>query len=139
VNLKADEFEITRADFETAETVPDVWEPITLDQTDPAVVEATKQLNAATEAVEQDNGYSATHPQERDAVVGDLKGGLEKFKSGVISGAWMRRTIEALKIASIRFAQTIKGQVIDGALAAVKDVIKSHAGQAFEWLLRLLP
>ena len=139
VNHGADELEITRADFETAETVADVWEPITLDQTAPSVVEATKQLNVATEAVEQDNGYSVTHPQERDAVVGDLKGGLEKLKSGVISGGWMRRTIEALKIASARFAGTIKGQMIDGALTAVKEVVKSHMGQALEWLLRLLP
>lgn len=107
------------------ETV-DEWAPITIDQANPTVAEATKQLHAATDAIEQDNGYSVRHPQERDAVISDLKGGLEKLKSGVISIGWLRRTAVALKTASVRFANTVKGQTIDGAMLALKEVVKSH-------------
>jgi len=71
LNLTADELRITSADFAAgavadftartynkAEVEPvDEWAPITIDQANPAVVEATKQLNAATDAIEQDNGY----------------------------------------------------------------------------------
>jgi hypothetical protein len=115
LNRTAEELNITSADFaqtslgditlvatiEVKDSEPvDEWAPITIDQANPAVAEATKQLNAATEAIEQDNGYSATHPQERDAVVQDLKGGLEKLKSGVVSLGWLRRTAIGLKTAS---------------------------------------
>jgi hypothetical protein len=89
VNRAADELEIIGADFPvdaraditlgeltieaTAEVNrPDEWSPITIDQADPVVADATTQLNAATEAIEQDNGYAVTHPQERDAVVQDI-------------------------------------------------------------------
>lgn len=152
LNLTADELQITSADFQqkpigniTLEATIEVkdpepvdeWAPITIDQTNPAVSEATKQLNAATEAIEQDNGYSATHPQERDAVVTDLKGGLEKMKSGVVSVNWVRRTVLALKIGGFRFANTMKGQIIDGALAALKDVVKNHMGHVIEALIKL--
>jgi hypothetical protein len=154
VNTTADEIGITRADFDpktvadsTVEAVAaaadteavDEWAPITIDQTDPIVVEATKQLNAATEAIEQDNGYSVAHPQERDAVVGNLRGGLEKLKSGVVSTGWMRRTVWALKQASGRFANTMKGQMIDGALAAIKEVVKSQMGHLIDQLLSWWP
>jgi len=84
-------------------------------------------------------GYSVTHPQERDAVVQDLKGGLEKLKSGAVSLGWLRRTAIALKTASVRFANTVKGQTIDGAMLALKEVVKSHVGHALEYLWSMLP
>jgi hypothetical protein len=154
LNLTAEELKVNSDDFaagavsdftartykSAAETEPvDEWAPITIDQANPAVADATKKLNAATEAIEQDNGYSATHPQERDAVVQDLKGGLEKLKSGVVSLGWLRRTAIALKTASVRFANTVKGQTIDGAMLALKEVVKSHAGHALDYLWTLLP
>ncbi len=135
LNHTAEEFELTTADF--ASEPVDIWEPITLDQTEPVVAEATKRLNEVTEAVEQDNGYSIAHPQERDAVVSDLKGGLEKLKSGVVSTGWVTRTVAALKTVSGRFAGTIKGQAIDGALAAIKEMVKSHMTHALEALWKL--
>jgi hypothetical protein len=152
LNLTADELRVTSDDF-AAEAVADFtartykakeepvdeWAPITIDQANPAVAEATKQLNAATDAIEQDNGYSVTHPQERDAVVQDLKGGLEKLKSGVVSLGWLRRTAIALRTASVRFANTVKGQTIDGAMLALKEVVKSHLSHALEYLWSLIP
>jgi hypothetical protein len=152
LNLTAEELRVTSNDF-LAEAVADFtagafktegepvdeWAPITIDQANSTVAEATKQLNAATEAIAQDNGYSATHPQERDAVVQDLKGGLEKLKSGVVSLGWLRRTASALRTASGRFANTIKGQTIDGAMLALKEVVKTHVGHALEYLWSLLP
>ena len=137
VNYFAREFSITPKDFE-AEAM-DEWAPITLDQTDPTVADAATQLKAATDAVEQDNGYSIAHPQERDAVVQDLQGGLNKLKSGVVSQGWVRRTFLALKTASFRFANTVKGQTIDGALLALKEVVKSHMGHLMEQLLSWWP
>jgi hypothetical protein len=83
--------------------------------------------------------YSVTHPQERDAVVGNLKGGLEKLKSGVVSAGWLRRIVWGLKQSSGRFANTVKGQVIDGALSALKDVVKTHIGHLLEQFLSWWP
>jgi hypothetical protein len=40
--------------------------------------------------------------------------------------------VEALKRAGGRFANTAKGQMIDGTLAAIKDVVKAHVGSAIE-------
>ncbi|UFZ04686.1 hypothetical protein LQG66_36850 [Bradyrhizobium ontarionense] len=149
VNGTAQDLKITSADYsaaavseftsdsfaEAAHPEPaDEWAPITLDQTDPVVTEATKQLGAATEAIEQDNGYSIKHPQERDAVVQDLKGGLDKLKSGVVSVGWMRRIVNGLRISSVRFADTIKGQTIDGTLMALREVVKSHMSHLIEHL-----
>jgi hypothetical protein len=124
------ELGITPADFEVQ--APDQWAPITIDQNEQSVKKVIQDLQAATDAIEQDNGYAVSHPEERDQVVYDLKGGLEKFKSDKVSVAWIKRTVEALKLASGRFANTIKGQAIDGALSAIKDFVKSHISSALE-------
>ena len=117
-----------------ATELPDEWAPIQINPDEPAIQEAVRQLQEAATAVEQDNGYSATYPQERDQVVQDLKGGLEKLQASAVSVGWLRRTVNALKTASLRFANTTKGEMIDGALTAVKDVIKHHIGSALEGL-----
>jgi hypothetical protein len=136
LNETAFDLNITSADFE-GETI-DEWEPIAIDQGHASVQEAVQKLQDTTTAIEQDNGYAATYPQERDQVVHDLKGGLEKFKSDAISVAWVRRTVEALKRAAIRFANTTKAQMIDGSLAAIKEVIKVHAQAALERIWSIL-
>jgi hypothetical protein len=137
VNRTARELRITADDF-SAEPL-DEWAPITIDQNDPSVQKAVQEIRAATEAVEGDNGYAVTHPQERDQVVHDLKGGLEKLKSETVSLGWLRRTVQALKTASLRFTNTTKAPIIDGALAAIKDVVKAHVGTALEYLWSLWP
>lgn len=114
----------------------DEWSPIKLDPTDPVVADAADKLAAATQAIEQDNGYAAERTQERDAVLTDLKGGLEKIKSGEVSVGWVRRTVDALKIASVTFANNVKSQVIDGAMQALKEVVKVHMKDAVETLFR---
>lgn len=146
VNTAADEFAITTRDFDAPDfgkstelDALDEWAPIAFDQADLVVEEAAKQLNAATTAIEQNNGYSETHPQERDAVVQDLKGGLEKLKSGVISLAWLRRTATALRTASGRFANSVTGQTIDGATLALKEFVKTHVSHALEYLSSFWP
>lgn len=135
VNLQYRSLGIRPEDF--ARALPDEWEPIQINPSEPAVQEAVRLLGDAAAAVEQDNGYAATYPQERDQVVQDLKGGLEKLKSDAISIGWLRRTVNALKTAGLRFTNTVKGQMIDGALAAVKDVMKHHIGSALEGLWSL--
>jgi hypothetical protein len=64
---------------------------------------------------------------------------LQKLKSGVVSVGWLRRTALALKTASVRFANTVKGQTIDGAMLALKEAVKSHVGNALEYLWSLVP
>lgn len=137
LNKAADEFQITAADF-GAEPI-DEWKPITISQADPTVTQAVQKLEAATEAIESDNGYSVAHPQERDQVVHDLKGSLERLKSDAVSLGWVRRTLSALKTASGRFANTVKGQTIDGAMLAIKEFVKKHMSEAIEHLWSLLP
>jgi hypothetical protein len=46
--------------------------------------------------------------------------------------AWIRRTIEALKRADARFANTTKIPMIDGTSAAIKEVVRVHAQAALE-------
>jgi hypothetical protein len=121
---------ITPQDF--AHELPDEWAPIPINPAEPAIQEAVRRLQEVTTAVEQDNGYAATYPQERDQVVQDLKGGLNKLKSDAVSVGWLRRTVNALNTAGLRFANSVKGQMIDGALSAIKDVIKHHIGNALE-------
>jgi hypothetical protein len=41
------------------------WEPIAIDQGHPSAQEPVERLQETTVAIEQDNGYSATCPQER--------------------------------------------------------------------------
>jgi hypothetical protein len=130
VNETAFELGISSADFD-GEPI-DEWEPIAIDQGHATVKQAVERLQETTAAIEQDNGYAATYPQERDQVVHDLKGGLEKFKSDAVSVAWIRRTVEALKRAAARFANTAKAPMIDGTLAAIKEVVKAHAQAALE-------
>ncbi len=139
VNSTARVLHIISDDFPTeplAEPI-DEWAPITISQSAPEVANAVKELQAATEAVEHDNGYAVTYPQERDLVVYDLKGGLQKLKSETVSVGWIRRTLGALKIASGRFANTIKGQTIDGAMLAIKEFVKAHMSAALEQLWSL--
>jgi hypothetical protein len=140
VNRTARELNVTEPDFQTPPEAegPDEWTPITISQSEPEVSNAVMQLQAATEAIEQDNGYAVAHPQERDLVVYDIKGGLAKLKSETISIGWVRRTVGALKIASGRFANTLKGQTIDGALMALKELVKTHMSSALEHLWSLL-
>ncbi|UPK37296.1 hypothetical protein IVB18_08355 [Bradyrhizobium sp. 186] len=135
VNSMARKLKITEQDFLGAPL--DEWAPITIRQNDPEVANAVEQLEAATHAIEQDNGYAVTHPQERDSVVLDLKGGLEKLRSDSISAGSVRKLVTALKKASFRFANTVKGQTIEGALLAIKDVVKSHLSSALEHLWSL--
>src|SRR6202165_1864682 len=91
VNTIARELQITADDF-SADPPPDEWAPITISQSDPAVAKAVKEIGAALEAIEQDNGYAVTHAQERDHVLHELKGGLEKLKSDTVSVGRIRRT-----------------------------------------------
>ncbi|QAU49667.1 hypothetical protein [Bradyrhizobium guangzhouense] len=153
VNQRAFELEISDGDFEPSVgplkmdvalevSRPDPvneWAPIKLDPADPVVAEAVDKLSAATQAIEQDNGYAAERTQERDAVVSDLKGGLEKIKSGEVSVGWIRRTILALRTASITFANNVKAQTIDGAMLGLKEVVKVHMKDAIETLMHHWP
>ncbi|WP_128928766.1 hypothetical protein [Bradyrhizobium guangxiense] len=154
VNTRASELGITDTDFEpykdggfaldAAAEVKDAdpvgeWAPVKLDSADPVVAEAISKLSAATQAIEQDNGYASERKQERDAVVADLKGGLEKLKEGEVSVGWIRRTINALRLASITFANNVKAQTIDGAMQGLKEVVKTHMKDAIELLLRHWP
>jgi hypothetical protein len=135
INRLAEELGVTPADFEQPPL--DEWAPIQIDQNDEVVKEAVEKLRAATEAVEQDNGYAVAHAQERDQVVQDLKGGLEKLQSEAVSAGWISRTVDALKKAGARFVNTTKAPVIDGALAAIKDVVKKYFSSALDYLFSL--
>ncbi|OSI79524.1 hypothetical protein [Bradyrhizobium canariense] len=137
VNTSWFELSISNKDFEQPPV--DEWAPITIDQNEATIRAAVEHLDKATTAIERDNGYAVTHAQERDQVVRDLKGGLEKLKTDTISVGLVRRILTALKTAGVRFANTLTGQAIDGALLAFKEVVKKHANSALELLWALLP
>jgi hypothetical protein len=127
--------EMTAEDFDN----PDAeWEPIKIDPTEPAVKNAIASLDRIIEEVRSDNGYSATHPQERDFVLEGLQGTLSKFKSSSISAGYVRTAIERLRILGRRFSGTLKEAAISGARMALIEFAKRHLGDALDYLWKFM-
>jgi hypothetical protein len=118
-------------DFEN----PDAeWVPIEIDGDDPVAKTAISSLQDIIEEVRSDNGYTATHPQERDYVLEGLQGTLEKFKSSTISAGYVRVAIDRLRMLGRRFSGTLKDAAIAAAKAALIEFAKKHFGDALNYL-----
>jgi hypothetical protein len=124
MDIKAEDFE--NPDFE--------WAPIKIDAEDPAVKKAISSLEGVIEDVRSDNGYSASHPQERDYVLEGLQGTLDKFRSPSISAGYVRVAIERLRMLGRRFAGTLKDVAIAAAKGALIEFAKRHFGDALNYL-----
>lgn len=123
--------EVSREDFES----PDAeWSPIKIDRDDLGVEQAISSLQKVIEEVRADNGYTATHPQERDFVLEGLQGTLNKFESEAISPGYVRVAIERLGTLARRFAGTLKEATIAAARAALIEFAKKQFGDLLNYV-----
>jgi hypothetical protein len=123
--------EVRAEDFEN----PDAeWSPIKIDRGDPVVEKAISSLERVIEEVRADNGYTATHPQERDFVLEGLQGTLKKLESETISSGYVRVAIERLGTLTRRFAGTLKEGVIAAAKAALIEFAKKQFGDLLNYV-----
>jgi hypothetical protein len=127
--------DMKEGDFEN----PDAeWTPIQIDAEDPTVNKAVTSLEEIIEEVRSDNGYNATHPQERDYVLEGLQGTLSKFRSSYVSAGYVRIAIERLGMLGRRFAGTVRDGAITAAKAALIEFAKKHFGDALNYLWKWL-
>jgi hypothetical protein len=124
MDMKAEDFDNPDAE----------WTPIKVDSEDPGVKKAVSTLEDIIEEVRSDNGYSSTHPHERDHVLEGLQGALDKFKSSSISPGYVRIAIERLRTLGRRFGGTLKEAGIAAAKAALIEFAKKHFGEFLSYL-----
>jgi len=110
------------------------WTPIKIDPEDPTTKNAISSLEHVIEEVRSDNGYSATHPHERDHILEGLQGTVEKFKSSSVSPGYVRIAIERLRMLSLRFSGTLKEIAITAAKAAMIEFAKKHFGECLSYI-----
>jgi hypothetical protein len=128
LDMKADDFDNPDAE----------WSPITIEPDDPTAKKAIASLEEVIDEVRSDNGYSATHPQERDYVLEGLQGTLDKFKSSTVSAGYVRVAFERLGTLGRRFAGTLKEATIAVAKAALMEFAKKHFGSALDYIWKWL-
>lgn len=119
---------------EDFESLDSEWAPIEIDKEDPGVKKAISSLEQVVEEVRADNGYSASHPHERDFVLEGLQGTLDKFNQSSISAGYVRVAIERLTTLARRFSGSIKEAAIAGAKAALVEFAKKHFGEILSYM-----
>jgi hypothetical protein len=77
----------------------DQWEPLALERDSISYKEAVSALQSAYEVIRQDNGFSASDPKSRDAVVSSLEVGLGQIQNGTPT----KGSIAALVRAPLKF------------------------------------
>lgn len=127
--------DIKAEDFESPDSE---WTPIKIEPSDPTVAKAVSSLEEVIELVRSDNGYSATHPQERDYVLEGLQGTLNKFNHLSVSPVYVRMAIERLGVLGRRFAGTVKDAAIAAAKGALIEFAKKHFGDALNYVWKWL-
>jgi hypothetical protein len=113
------------------------WEPLPIERQDPKLQKATKELDQTIAAVEADNGYSATLPEERAFVVENLKEATERLKKeDAISYAYLKRkVIDVLDVLIRRFGKAAVGLTAQAARAALFDWLKELGGKMLHWIM----
>ena len=101
------------------------WEPLPLERDAQELAAATKNLQETIQAVEQDNGYAATLPEERAYVLAGLKATAEKVAQGEISVGFLRRyTFDQLLTLVKRFKKAAIGVIASTTAAAFLALLK---------------
>ncbi|MEO6014505.1 MAG: hypothetical protein ABIQ30_13090 [Devosia sp.] len=99
--LRTIELEVEAETKATVQALPqlavdsDVWDPIRFEPNDRNSSEAIAELDTAIRQLAADNGFSATYPQERDAIVSHATATLDSVKSGVASRSSIKQNFVA--------------------------------------------
>jgi len=133
VNKALEEQKITAKDLEKPEAE---WEPIPVDRADPRLQLVTSELDKTIAAVEADNGYNATLPEEKAFVVDSLKSANEKLKKddAVSYGYLKRKAIDVLDVLVRRFGKASVGLAAQAARAAIFEWLKGLGADILHWL-----
>ena len=99
----------------------DAWEPLPIDRERPSYEEMVRSLDAIVEATRSDNGYSATYPDERNAILELLTSGRRLLVENV---AIVRYQVEVyllqpLKRLTARFSNAAIDVIAKKAIEAV--------------------
>ncbi len=107
----------------------DAWEPLPLDRQNPALAQAIEKIDELIQAVEQDNGYAANEPDERNFILSALRIGVQALKDQtVIYGMQFQAFIwEPIKKIATRFAPGAIGVLADAAKEGLKEAFKHVA------------
>lgn len=98
----------------------DEWEPLPIDREHPDVKDAIAKSEAALEQIEQNNGYAATKPDERNGIVEAIKGTLAAIKNGYPSRQVIITGLLApLKFIAKTFSGAFTGEAAKAAVAAI--------------------
>jgi hypothetical protein len=102
------------------------WEPLAIDRTTSEYKEFEEKLEGAVEKIESDNGYSSTHPDERDTIVWSLKEGLKALKELTPTKDQLHSLIEVSLDRAIKiFKESVPGLAAALAKEAFKEWVKS--------------
>lgn len=100
------------------------WAPIPVDRDSSKLAEAISASEAALEEIESNNGYAASEPGERDAVVGTLRSGIEGLKSRVVTREFVKSALlKPLGYLSKKFTDSAIGIAAKAAIEALIKLI----------------
>jgi hypothetical protein len=133
VNIALNEHKIRDVDFQNPDSE---WEPLPLERDNPKLQKATKKLDETIAAIDADNGYNATLPEEKSYVVENLKDAANKLKKDdTISYAYLKnKVIDMLDVVIRRFGQAAVGVAAQGAKDAILAWLKEIGLNLLHWL-----
>jgi hypothetical protein len=135
VNDTYDRLKIQYSDF-SQDTIDVQWEPIPLNRSDPALAKAAQDLQNAITSIEQDNGYAANAPGEREYVLSSLK----DFQKAIVERSeiyWLQVKTFALEpLARVvkRFGSAAVGIAASAARESIVDWLKTVFSKVVDWL-----
>ena len=124
---------IKEVDFEKPDTE---WAPLPVERSNPKLQEATRKLDETIAAIDADNGYNATLPEEKAYVVENLRDAVAKLKKEdtISYGYLKRKVINILDVVIRRFGKAAVGLTAQAARAAIFDWLKEIGAKVLHWL-----
>lgn len=126
--------------YEKDEPPPDIWQPIPVERDDPLANQAEVALEKAIDAIRSDNGYGATHPEERRHVLDHLTACARRMKEETHI-AWMYLKTFALEpLAAVikRFGKAATGLAATEARDALIKWAREKGGEIIRFFLNVL-
>lgn len=116
----------------------DVWQPVEVDRDDPELKVAIEKLSSAMEEIRKDNGYAATHPQERNYVLGGLSEAVKNLETGSVVPGYLRDAWAKLVLLGRRVRGGSLELVVTGAKQAIIEFVKQKGGALLRAMIDLI-
>ncbi len=120
INLQLEKERANNADTDTTASESldtDTWSPLPIERHDGNYISAVDAAEKAMKAIEQNNGYAASEPEERNGIVATIKGTLEAIKTGAPSRrAVVEGLLKPLKYIAKKFADSTMGELAKDAV-----------------------